>query len=131
MNSDVKEAETETPATQAARSRVRHRVRKSTNVRERRKKLWTYGLLTVSATLMVNALIGEKGYLANMQARRDFQAASNALVQIEAENASLKAQIDRLRSDPRALEDFAREKLGLIKPGETLIIIRDRPTDRK
>ncbi len=128
MNSEV--TETETPATQAARSRVRRRVRKSTNVRERWKKFWTYGLLTVSATLMVNALIGEKGYLANMQARRDFQAASHALLQIASENASLEAQIEDLRSDPRALEDFVREKLGLIKPGETLIIIRDRPTDR-
>ncbi|MBK9239194.1 MAG: septum formation initiator family protein [Acidobacteria bacterium] len=93
-------------------------------------RFWTYGLLTVSAVLMVNALIGEKGYLANLQAQREFKAASNALVQIEAENAALEAKIKRLRQDPQALEDFAREKLGLVKPDETLIILRDRPTDR-
>ena len=79
---------------------------------------------------MVNAPIGEKGYLANLQAQREFKAASNALVQIEAENAALEAKIKRLRQDPQALEDFAREKLGLVKPDETLIILRDRPTDR-
>ena len=128
MNSDV--VHEETPSVQAARSRVRRRVRKSTNVRERRKKFWTYGLLTVSAMLMVNALIGEKGYLANLQAQREFKAATTALQQIEAENAALKGKIERLRQDPQALEDFAREQLGLVKPGETLIILRDRPTDR-
>lgn len=128
MNSGV--VQEETPSVQAARSRVRRRVRKSTNVRDRHKKFWTYGLLTVSAVLMVNALIGEKGYLANLQAQREFKAASNALVQIEAENAALEAKIKRLRQDPQALEDFAREKLGLVKPDETLIILRDRPTDR-
>lgn len=129
MNSDA--VHEETPSVQAARSRVRRRVRKSTNVRERRKKFWTYGLLTVSAMLMVNALIGEKGYLANLQAQRELRAATNALQQIEAENAALTAKIERLREDPQALEDFAREQLGLVKPGETLIILRDRPTDRK
>ena len=128
MNSDA--VQEDTPSVQAARSRVRRRVRKSTNVRERRKKFWTYGLLTVSAMLMVNALIGEKGYLPNLQAQRESKAASNALVQIEAENAALEAKIKRLRQDPQALEDFAREKLGLVKPDETLIILRDRPTDR-
>ena len=128
MNSDA--VQEETPSVQAARSRVRRRVRKSTDVRERRKKFWTYGLLTVSAMLMVNALIGEKGYLANLQAQREFKAATTALQQIEAENAALKARIDRLRKDPAALEDVAREQLGLVKPGETLIILRDRPTDR-
>ncbi len=115
---------------QAARSRVRRRVRKSTDGRERRKKFWTYGLLTVSAMLMVNALIGEKGYLANLQAQREFKAATHALQQIEAENSALEAKIERLRKDPQALEDFAREQLGLVKPGETLIILRDRPTGR-
>ena len=129
MNSDA--VQEETPSVQAAQSRVRRRVRKSTNVRERGKKFWTYGLLTVSAMLMVNALIGQKGYLANLQAQREFKAATHALQQIEAENSDLEAKIKRLRHAPQALEDFAREQLGLVKPGETLIVLRDRSTDRK
>ncbi len=128
MNSDA--LQEETPSVQAARSRTRRRVRNSSDGRERRKKFWTYGLLTVSAVLMVNALIGEKGYLANLQAQREFKTATDALQKIEVENADIEGKIKRLRQDPQALEDFAREELGLVKPGETLIILRDRPTDR-
>ena len=79
---------------------------------------------------MVNALIGEKGYLANLQAKQEFQQVSDSVDQLRAENARLKEEAERLQSDPRALEDSARSQLGLIKPGETLITLRDRPASR-
>ena len=110
--------------------RVRRRVRTNTSDRQRRKKIWTYGLLLLSAGLMVNALIGEKGYLANLQARQEFQDVSESLRQLKAENARLKEEARRMQTDPRALEDSARLQLGLIKPGETLITLRDRPASR-
>ena len=110
--------------------RVRRRVRTSTTDRQRRKKIWTYGLLLLSTTLMVNALIGEKGYLANLQAQQEFQDVSESLRQLKAENARLTEEARRLQTDPRALEDAAREQLGLIKPGETLITLRDRAASR-
>jgi len=107
--------------------RVRRRVRSGAEARERRRKVWTYGVLIVSTVLMVNALVGEKGYLANLQARREFQDVTASLQQLRAENARLADEARRLRSEPHALEDAAREQLGLIKPGETLITLRDRP----
>ena len=79
---------------------------------------------------MVNALIGEKGYLANLQARQEFQDVSESLRQLKAENARLTEDAKRMQSDPRALEDSARSQLGLIKPGETLITLRDRAASR-
>ena len=118
------------PTPRQAGPRVRRRVRTGTVDRERRKKVWTYGLLILSAILMVNALIGEKGYLANLQARQEFQEVSDSLDHLKAENARLKEEARRLRSDPRALEDSARSQLGLVKPGETLITLRDRPASR-
>lgn len=109
--------------------RVRRRVRAG-NDRQRRKKIWTYGLLALSAALMVNALMGEKGYLANLQARQEYEQVSESLRQLKAENARLEEDARRLQTDPRALEDSARLQLGLIKPGETLITLRDRPANR-
>lgn len=111
----------------ATTPRVRRRVRSGVEARERRRKAWTYGLLIVSTVLMVNALIGEKGYLANLQARREFQDVSESLRQLKADNARLADEARRLRTDPQTLEDAARQQLGLIKPGETLITLRDRP----
>ena len=35
--------------------------------------------------------------------------------------------IRRLREDPSAVEELAREELGLMKDGELLIILRDMP----
>ena len=110
--------------------RVRRRVRPTAVDKEKRKKLWTYGLLLLSAALMVNALIGEKGYLANLQANQEYQQVSESVDQLRAENARLKEEAKRMQSDPRALEDSARSQLGLIKPGETLITLRDRPASR-
>jgi cell division protein FtsB len=107
--------------------RVRRRVRMGTDARERRRKVWTYGLVIVSTVMMVNALVGEKGYLANLQARREFQDVSESLNQLKVDNARLADEARRLRRDPQALEDAARQQLGLIKPGETLITLRDRP----
>ena len=109
--------------------RVRRRVRTGAGD-GRRKKIWTYGLLLLSAGLMVNALIGEKGYLANLQAKQEFQDVSESLRQLKAENARLKEEAKRMQKDPQALEDSARSQLGLIKPGETLITLRDRPATR-
>ena len=79
---------------------------------------------------MVNALIGEKGYLANLQAQQAFQDVSESLRHLKAENARLTEEAERLQTDPRTLEDAAREQLGLIKPGETLITLRDRAASR-
>lgn len=115
---------------QPARPRVRRRVRHAVENGERRRKIWTYGLLLFSAAMMVNALIGEKGYLANLQARQEYQHVSESLRQLKEENARLAEEANHLRTDPRALEHAARQQLGLIKPGETLITLRDRPTSR-
>ena len=41
------------------------------------------------------------------------------------ENARLREEARRLREDPAAIEDIARRELGLIKPGETLFVVRD------
>lgn len=105
----------------------RRRSRTAADVRERRRRILRYALLLVSAVLMVNALVGDKGYLATIQARQEQARLQSALANLERDNARLLDEARRLRSDPRTLEEAAREDLGLIKPGETLITIRDRP----
>ena len=37
------------------------------------------------------------------------------------ENTELAAQIDSLKSDPKAIERIAREEMGLARPGEVSI----------
>jgi cell division protein FtsB len=82
-------------------------------------------LALVTAILVIDAVFGEKGWLALLKARRDFAGVEASLAAARAENARLREQARRLREDPAAIEEIARRELGLIKPGEKLFIIRD------
>ena len=92
----------------------------------RSARLVRYVLVFVTVILVIDAVFGEKGLLALLQARRDFAAVEQALDAARRENADLRDQARRLRNDPTAIEEIARRELGLIKPGETLFIIKER-----
>lgn len=96
-----------------------------TTLASRGRRLLRHLLLIVTAVIVIDAIAGEKGLLALMQARREYRALEQALAQARDENAALREQARRLREDPAAVEEEARRELGLIKPGETLFIIRD------
>ena len=91
------------------------------------RRLARYVLGFVTIVLVIDAIVGEKGLLALLKARRDFSAVEQSLERARQENAQLREQARRLREDPAAIEELARRDLGLIKPGEKLFIIRDIP----
>ncbi len=75
--------------------------------------------------LIVDGLVGERGFLAMLRARRQYGELSAALERQRAENARLRDEAGRLRNDPAAIEELARRELGLIRPGEKVFIIKD------
>lgn len=75
--------------------------------------------------LVIDALVGDKGLLAMIQARQEYRALEQSLADVRDENMRLRDEARRLREDPSAVEELARRELGLIKPGEKLFIIRD------
>jgi cell division protein FtsB len=79
----------------------------------------------VTAVVVVDAIVGEKGLMAMLKARRQYRALEQALGQAKSENARLREDARRLREDPAAIEEIARRELGLIRPGEKLFIIKD------
>jgi len=90
-----------------------------------RARLLTYTLGFVMVVLVVDALVGDKGMLDTIRARRQYAELAAALAQKRQENMRLREQIRRLREDPAAIESLAREELGLIRDGEVLFILRD------
>jgi cell division protein FtsB len=86
-----------------------------------------YVLVFITAVLVLNALFGDKGVLAMMQARRDHARLNAEFQRQKDENAQLREKARRLRGDPATIEDLARRELGLIRPGEKLFIITDIP----
>ena len=96
--------------------------------RDRRRRLQTWGLSLGLAVLLVNAIIGENGYLATVRARNEFEVLSARVNRLRYENQRLLDDSRRLEHDPAALDEAARDRLNLLKPGETLVIIKDVPS---
>jgi cell division protein FtsB len=91
------------------------------------RRVARYVLGFVTIVLVIDAIVGEKGLLALLKARRDFHAVEQSLQRARRENAQLREEARRLREDASAIEELARRELGLIRPGEKLFIIRDVP----
>ena len=85
-----------------------------------------YALFAFAFVMMVNALVGENGYLATLQARSEQARLADAVARIRIKNQEMKEDIQRLRTDPNALEEAARRELNMIKKGETVVIVKDK-----
>jgi len=91
----------------------------------KRRRTIQYLLLAVGCVLLIDALVGDKGLLAMMQARARYRELEQSLATARTDNARLREEARRLREDPGTIEEIARRELGLIRPGEKLFIIRD------
>ncbi len=85
------------------------------------------GLLLLGACLLVgNALVGENGLVDSLEAARQHQRLADDVERLRVENRQLRDEADRLRTDPGAVEEVARQELGLIKPGELVFTVVDK-----
>jgi cell division protein FtsB len=91
----------------------------------RGRRLLRHALIFITAVIVIDAIAGEKGLLALLEARREYSALERSLERARTENAELRETARRLREDPTAIEEQARRELGLIKPGEVLFIVKD------
>ena len=91
------------------------------------RRLARFLLVLTAAVLLANAITGERGRIQTTKVRREHQQLAESIARLQRENRQLALQADRLRYDPSAIEELARRELGLIRPGEQLFIITDRP----
>lgn len=81
-------------------------------------------IAAVAFELVVVDLVGDRGVLGLMKARRDWKTLNQQVATLHESNRVLREEARRLREDPSAIEDVARRDLGLIRPGELLFTIR-------
>jgi len=93
--------------------------------RRQPRRFWPHAILFVACVLAVNAIVGEKGLLETLRARKAYAAAAEELARLKRENAALRDRARRLRSDPTTIEGVARGELGLVRPGEILVTVKD------
>ena len=89
------------------------------------KRIARLAVVFLALAVIVDAIVGDRGLLATLRARDEFEAANVALAQQRADNDKLREEVSRLTSDPAAIEELARDELGLMRPGEKVFIVKD------
>ena len=84
-----------------------------------------YLLMFATACCVVDALVGERGLVATTKARRQAASSRRQLTRCGRRTHVSAIPPNRLESDPSAIESLARESLGLISPGEVLVVVKE------
>lgn len=103
-----------------------------------RHSFLTVVLLFFAVVLLLDGLVGERGWLANRRARLEYEREAWALHEVRQRNQATREQVARVKCDPSvrdkagrmtcdpsAIEEIARRDLGLVKPGEKIVVVRD------
>jgi cell division protein FtsB len=95
------------------------------------RRALNYLLIFAVVVLFVDALVGERGLLATTRAQRTADELTGHVDQLREENRHLRETARRLKEDATTIESVAREELGLIRPGEILVVVKDlKPTTK-
>jgi cell division protein FtsB len=91
---------------------------------------------TALAVLLALALTwhvihGKHGLSVWEHERTQDRALQKEILELQEENAVMARQVDRLKSDPDAIEREAREKLHYAKPGEVIYALPEAPAANK
>jgi cell division protein FtsB len=81
-------------------------------------------LVGVAALLLLSAglaVYGGTQVLRVAQMRREIDAMERNIVELRARTEELTKTVERLRTDPAAIEKLAREELGYVREGETVL----------
>jgi cell division protein FtsB len=81
--------------------------------------------LLLSALFFGIFFVSDRGLLKLRRQRQQLAKASEEVAELEAGNKRLAAEVEALKSDPRAVEKVAREQLNLVRPGEVVLLLPD------
>ena len=87
-----------------------------------KKKVFIGGVGFLLFVLTVASFFGKRGLIEIYRTKRKQEALLQKIVQLEERKGKLERDIEELQKNPKAVEKKAREKLGLVKEGEIVII---------
>lgn len=89
-----------------------------------RRRLSVVGLAFLLFIMLTVSFFGKKGVVHLRGARRDLAALKLETARLAEERERLKKEIAELERDPRAVELEARDKLGLVRPDEKVVVTK-------
>jgi len=106
---------------------------RKTTLKERQKRRWA--VCVVGGGLLMSYFTYEfffdtMGFMKYLNMKRTQGQIVEEIKAIEGENARLKSSISAVKHDPATLESLARDRLGLVKEGETVFLIPPAKKER-
>jgi cell division protein FtsB len=80
-----------------------------------------------SLLVLMAAVFGQQGMLKVRELEKEKAHLAARVDALESRNDRLRGQVRHLQSDPFLYEKLARERLGLVKPGEVVYDFRPEP----
>ena len=81
----------------------------------------TFGVAAIVLVVLALSAYGTRAVLRVSELRREMDAMERDLVTLRARTEELTRTVDRLRNDPAYIEKLAREDLGYVREGETVL----------
>jgi len=97
-------------------------MKKEKNSSSFKKKAITGVVVFFLFVLTVTSFFGKRGLIEIYRTRRKQEVLLQKIKKLEEKKVKLERDIEELRKNPKAIEKKAREKLGLVKEGEIVII---------
>lgn len=93
-----------------------------------RRKIATGFAGALALTVGYHVVFGQNGLTAYRAKRHEQRYLQDQMNDLQTENGRLRSHVDRLGSDPNAIEHEARESLHYTRPGEVIYTL---PVDSK
>ena len=96
------------------------------SMRSRNKILIVAVGIAVVLYLLVSFIFGEMGLIKYFRMKAQFNSLANEIATLKQDNAKLMREAHALKTDPDHVEQIARDKLGLARPGEIVYYYGDQ-----
>jgi cell division protein FtsB len=96
-----------------------------------RRRFATVAASILAVAVGYHVVFGQNGLTAYRQKRETARALESQVREMQRENEALKGHVDRLASDPGAIEHQAREELHYTRPGEVIVTLPPEPKTSK
>ena len=80
-----------------------------------------FGVAAVALVIVALLVYGARAMVKVSEMRRDLAAMERDIVTLRARTEALTKTVDQLRNDPASIEKLAREDLGYVREGETVL----------
>ena len=111
------------PQAEAWLQRLAERVRPTLiSVYQVRRKLATAGVAVLTVWLFAHVMFGANGMVVYRQKKTEYQNLQKEIDGLQKENDTYDSQVKALKTDPKAIEQEAREQLHYARPGEVIYV---------